>query len=367
MSAILALAAKDLRVLLRVKAGLFFTFIWPLAIAVLFGAVFTSSGEHGPRGIAVAIADEDQSARSREFAASAGAGDALAIRSCTRREAIELVRRGKVVAGIVLPQGFGAANLFRGDPPRAEVWIDPSRKAESAIVQGLLFQRAARQLQAKMAVQWQPLRIEGHDIAIASEGPRSGYQITFPQGLVWGVLGCGMTFAVGFVSERTAGTLLRLRMAPIERFHLLAGKALACAAACVLIQALLCAIGRFACGLVPYSWPLLALAGLASLAAFVGIMMLVAGLGKTEQAAGGVGWALMMPLALFGGAMIPLPFLPAWMARIGMLSPVRWSILAYEGAIWRGFSFQEMLLPCGILFAMGAVCFAIGVRTLRLN
>lgn len=366
MSVILALAGKDLRLLFRVKSGLFFTFAWPLIIAVLFGAVFSSGGD-GPHGIAVALADEDQSAASREFAASAATGDDLAVRFCGRAQAIDLVRHGRAVAAVILPKGFGAARLFRGSPPQAEVWIDPSRKAESAMVQGLLFQRAAREIEKKLASSWQPLRIEQHDLSIRKEGPRSGYDITFPQGLIWGVLGCAMTFGIGFVSERTHGTLLRLRMAPIERYHLLAGKALACAAACLLIESVLCAIGRLGFHLVPQSWPLMALAGFATLVAFVGIMMLVAGLGKTEQAAAGVGWALMMPLALFGGAMIPLAFMPRWMAQVGTFSPVRWSILAFEGAIWRGFSFQDMLLPCGILLGMGVVCFAVGTRTLRLN
>jgi ABC-2 type transport system permease protein len=74
-----------------------------------------------------------------------------------------------------------------------------------------------------------------------------------------------------------------------------------------------------------------------------------------------------MPLALFGGAMIPLAVMPHWMAEVGAVSPVRWSITAFEGAIWRGFSFQEMLLPCGILAGMGIVCFVVGTRTLRLS
>jgi ABC-2 type transport system permease protein len=96
-------------------------------------------------------------------------------------------------------------------------------------------------------------------------------------------------------------------------------------------------------------------------------MMMVAGLGKTEQAAAGVGWAVMMPLALFGGGMVPLAFMPHWMAQIGVISPVRWGILAFEGALWRGFSLEEMLLPCCVLLATGALCFAIGTRTLRLT
>lgn len=56
--------------------------------------------------------------------------------------------------------------------------------------------------------------------------------------------------------------------------------------------------------------------------------------------------------------MVPLFVMPAWMRTLSDISPVKWSILALEGAIWRGFSLSEMLLPCGVLLAFGA-CFTI--------
>ena len=93
--------------------------------------------------------------------------------------------------------------------------------------------------------------------------------------------------------------------------------------------------------------------------------MLIAALGKTEQAAAGAGWSVMMPLAMLGGGMVPLFAMPAWMAAAGNFSPAKWAILALEGAIWRGFSPQEMLLPCGILILAGIACFAIGTRAFR--
>ncbi len=63
---------------------------------------------------------------------------------------------------------------------------------------------------------------------------------------------------------------------------------------------------------------------------------------------------------MFGGGMIPLAFMPRFMATLSQASPVKWSILALEGAIWRGFTPIEMLLPCGVLVAVGAVCLAVG-------
>jgi ABC-2 type transport system permease protein len=99
--------------------------------------------------------------------------------------------------------------------------------------------------------------------------------------------------------------------------------------------------------------------------AFVGIMMFLSVLGKTEQSAGGIGWAILLVMAMLGGGMIPLFAMPSWMKIVSDISPVKWAILAMEGAVWRQFSFQEMLLPCGILLAVGVATFAVGVRAFR--
>ena len=93
--------------------------------------------------------------------------------------------------------------------------------------------------------------------------------------------------------------------------------------------------------------------------------MMIAGLSRTEQAASGAGWALLMPMTRFGGGMMPQFVMPAWMQTAGSLSPVKWAILGIEGALWRNFTVNEMLLPCAILLAFGAVCFTVGVRGLR--
>ena len=46
-------------------------------------------------------------------------------------------------------------------------------------------------------------------------------------------------------------------------------------------------------------------------------------------------------------------------------SPVKWGIYALEGAIWRQFTFVEMLLPCSILLAIGTIGFGTGVLWLK--
>jgi len=196
-------------------------------------------------------------------------------------------------------------------------------------------------------------------------GPHRAFDFTFPQGVLWGVLGCVMSFAVGLVVERTHGTLVRLQTAPLTRAQVLAGKALACFVAVMGMQSLLFLLGTAVFGLRVHSVPLLVAAMLSIATAFVGIMMLVAAIGRHEQTTSGAGWALLMPMSMIGGGMIPLFVMPPWLVSLSAISPVKWAILALEGATWRGFGPGDMLLPCLVLIGVGVTAFFIGTKAVR--
>jgi ABC-2 type transport system permease protein len=146
---------------------------------------------------------------------------------------------------------------------------------------------------------------------------------------------------------------------------LLGGKALACFLAISAIELILFAIGAAFLGVRPSSISLLIVVCLSASVGFVGFMMMVSSLGKTEQAVAGAGWAILMPMSMIGGGMVPQFVMPPWMSTVGNISPVKWTILGLEGAIWRNFSAAEMLVPCAILIGFGLVCFTVGVRGLR--
>ena len=427
MAAVLAIALKDLKLLFRVKAAFFFTMVWPLLVAVIFGSLFGGGGGRTSR-LAVAITDDDRTPASTAFVDGLAAREGFDVLRTDDAEARDLVRRGRRVGAIRVPKGFGAASerLFYGPSPSVELRIDPARQAETAMLQGFLLEQGAKRMQTlfggsgggtamvagmlsdvknapagsiagqsslqnmlgsldsflaeqKKAQEataatggvpaatpakagWQPLAIAVSSIERQREGPANGYQITFPQGMQWGILGCMMSFAVSLAVERSKGTLTRLLMSPAPSWALLAGKGLACYLAIMIVQTALMTIGAAFFGVRPSSVPLLVLALAIVPLAFVGIMMFVASLGTTEQGSAGAGWAIMMPMSMLGGGMVPLAVMPGWMQSLSVISPVRWMILAYEGAIWRGFSFVEMVTPCAILIAIGLVAFTLGAR-----
>lgn len=423
MQELWSLATKDLRLLVRDKAGLFFTFFFPILYAVVFGTLFGAGGER--EAVAIVIVDEDASEGSRAFVQSLADGGDLAVTPMTdRAAALDLVRRGKTAAAVVIPDGFGDATetIFSGEPMRLQVAVDPSRSAEAGLIQGMLTARAYERLQSMFTdfsaardmtqsaiesideasdddlppaqrailrtflsgldrfltdlpeaqeaegddepsgVAFNPVEIESLDVGPAeSDGPRSPYAISFPQGIVWGIMGCAAGFGISLVSERNKGTLTRLRTAPLARSRVLLGKGLACFLTTIGVAAMLLVIARLL-GVVPTSIPLLVAAVLSVAVCFVGIMMLLATIGRTEAAASGIGWAVLLVFAMFGGGMLPLMFMKGWMQTLSNFSPVKWAIYSLEGAIWRGFSPAEMLLPCAILIAIGIAGFTLGAR-----
>jgi len=371
MNQVIALALKDLRLMPRNKGGMFFTFAWPIVLMVLFGFAFGGNARSGESTkVSVALVDEDQTAASQAFVA--GLAPSLDLAAMSRGEAEAAVRLGRRAAFLVIKPGFGDASkhFLSGPSKEVELGVDPVRQAEAGMIQGLLMKQAGAAILTRFSggggggEPWQPIKITSTAVSRERRGPENAFDVTFPQGIVWGLIGCVMTFGISLVTERTHGTLVRLRMAPLTRAQILGGKALACFATIMLVEVILLAVA-FGFGVRPSSLPMLALAGVSAAVCFVGFMMLVATLGKTEQTASGAGWAILMPMSMLGGAMVPQFVMPQWMQTAGMISPIRWVILAIEGGIWRQFTLSEMLLPCAILVGVGVVCFAAGTRGLR--
>ena len=432
MIQILTLALKDLTVMFRDKSGFFFTFIFPIIIAVLFGSIFGGDHNGGTRTMTVLIVDEDSTTASQDFIKQLDAGAEIKIVPSTLAVASERVRVGKNTAYIAIKKGYGDASeqMFWGDPPEIEIGVDPARRAESAMLNGILMKYGSKRFQdafsdpqkmlqnlniSKEAIEndsdldttWKnnlsqlftdldrffefesnqieeldslpadnsttsaennvmlPLLITQKNVAVLKAGPINAYAISFPQGIIWGIIGVAAAFGISIVVERTQGTLQRLRIAPISLGQVLAGKALACFTAIIAIDIVLVTLAVTVFGVSINSFVLLLLATLSSAICFTGIMMLLSVLGKTERSVGGIGWAVLLVLSMIGGGMIPLMFMPGWMKTVGTFSPVKWTILSFEGVMWRGFSFSEMLQPVGILLSIGVVSFLIGVIVMK--
>jgi ABC-2 type transport system permease protein len=376
MGAIHALVIKDLRLLSRDRGAVFLTFAWPLLLAIFFGALgFGGGTSDSERSMTVLVIDDDRSEASAALLEQLDADPHMQLEPTSLADARERVRTGAAPAYVRIPDGFGDAPSQLFDPvapPRhVELGVDPRRRAEAELLAGAAklaaWQALARELPGADEHP-EPITLDYHSIEPGHAHvarPPSPYAVTFPQGMIWAVLACAATFAVSLVDEHKRGTLLRLAIAPVSRLTILAGKAGACMVAIVITQLVLLLVAVLGFGVRPQSPALLVLALAATAIGFVGVMTLLAVLGRRTQSAAGLSWAVLMLMAMLGGGMLPLFMMPTWLQTLATASPVAWALTAIEGAVWRGFSLAELALPLIGLLLLGVGCLAIGTRAVR--
>lgn len=420
----MAIAAKDLRLLARDRLDLFFTLVFPLIFALFFGFIYANAGS-GALQLNVAVVNEDGGPASLDLARDLGLSEGLIVQAAPdRATGLELVRKGKSAAVIIIPPDFTASfdEIFTGGAIKLEAYVDPARKTEAGLLTGKLNELAFRQFgnvfqtpgraremlnrargtldgradippltrtllsgvflsadklleeQARTATPetpaartegrapgFAPVQVKVSEVTPERDGPTNAYAVSFPQGVVWALMGCVTSFASGLVLERSRGTLLRLTAAPLGLPTVLLGKSLATFLACMAVQALLLAVFVMPMLGVKVQSPLALLAAMGcAAAAFTGIMMVVATLGRSEGGSAGAGRAFILILAMIGGGTIPVAFMPPALRAVSGVSPFTWAVRGIEGALWRGYSWGEMATPCAVLLGFGAVGFGLG-------
>lgn len=347
MRAAVAIAKKDLLLLSRDRAALFWAFAFPMLFALLFGTMRRGSVDRAPADLAVSVVLEGTSPRAIALADALAESPALRVRRRALAEAEAEVQRGAELAYVRVTD--------RTDEPFLLLVHDPTRGTEAAMLEAMLERAAAAGAPRAVATS----QLTSGRLA------RTGFEIVFPVAVLWGLVGCAGSFAVAMVAERSRGTHLRLFAAPISAGEVLAGKALACFVACLVDAVVLSALARLALGVRIDQPALFAAALVASAVCFVGITVLLSVLGRTPQSVGGAGWATLLFLSMLGGGMVPLAVMPAWLRAASALSPVRWGVEALEGASWRGASARELAAPVAWLVAVGLVTFLVGTLRAR--
>ena len=418
MRAPLAIALKDLRLLARDRTGAFFVFIFPLALSLFFGSIFGTGVRKGSLTVALCREADGPMARAFEAdLKSESALQVVAVPSRERGATMVRQGQAAAMVALPASFDDNLTAMFTSGGVQVDLLADPRREAEAGLLQGMLtkvgFQTVARALQdpsissalltqgrlalataarvpsdrqdsmremldaaeamqraLKRGRRAQPrdaassepvasgfgglVQVRTIDFAPQGQMPANAFAITFPQGVAWGFVGLVGAFGASLAEERRRGTMLRLLTAPVTRSSVLLGKALGCFLCGLLVIGLLTATATLLLGVRVQRWDLLAAAAIASAFAFSGLAVGMAGFFRSESGARSAGNAVVLVLAMVGGGTIPLAFMPELLRTASGASPFSWSILAIEGAVWRGFGLRQMAVPLGVLLALGA-------------
>jgi ABC-2 type transport system permease protein len=424
----LALVRKDLRMFFSDRRAVMISILVPIVLASFLGYLFGGRGGQAETSrIKILVIDQDSSAISRTLITQLTNDKNLDVQPSTVDEARELVRKGKVVAAIVIPKGFGVeagqALFAGGKKPEIGILYDPSHGMEQGMVQGILTGAVMQSVSKEMFAgqtgrdlmkeslaqiendnqmpagdkkilrdlltsvdKWNEQ--QAREPAIAQEAPTggltvpfetrseaitssvgegySGYAHSFAGMAVQFILFMGLDVGIRLLLLRQSGLWQRFRAAPLSRTVLLGSRTFSAALISGFILFTLFGFARLVFGVHirgSFAGFLLVCAAFSLMTAAFGLM--IAALGKTVEATRGYAVMATLIMVMLGGSWAPTFIFPQWLQKATVVVPTRWAMDGLEGMTWRGLGFSEALLPVGGMLLFTAVFGFLAVARFR--
>jgi ABC-type multidrug transport system permease subunit len=272
----------------------------------------------------------------------------------TELEAEERLRSGRLGGALFYPgDAGGTVRLLVGPEKGLE------RFAVVSTVERLLGETDKQQ---QPGPGWEVVAVSSPPSQAA--GFNSFAQAVAGNGVMFILLNCIMSGALGLIRERRQHTLDRLLIAPLSRGTILFGKILG-----VYLLGVLQAIVIFGFGLA-VGVPMGNLAGVA-LVTLVFILvgcslgLMISALARREENVQLLGGPIGLVMAALGGGMFPVEMAPPWMQKLALAFPTGWAMQAYHRLMWDAASLAAVLPNVLVLAGFAAVFFVVGVRSLR--
>jgi ABC-2 type transport system permease protein len=349
------LARKDLMLFLADRRGVLLCFGVPVALAILFGAIFHRPGGEDPRPRAWVVR-QDGSSFSQRVAEALTRSDKLDGSECDLATAHRRLASEPSGVAIVLPEGWHSA----ADSRSVQVLHHPLAHVEARHVEGLLTEAAMREAAREVfgtADLRPPFEVKRAAVPGGGALAENAYPHSFCGMTIQYLLFWGMDAGLMLLRERRQGTWRRLRAAPLGRADLILGRFLATALIALSLIAFSFSVGavffgvRITGSLIGFG--LMSLAA-ALLAASTGL--LVAAVGGTECRARSVSIIVILALSLLGGLWLPSFLLPGWAQTLSLSLPTTWAARGLEGVCWQGMSLQAAW-PCAAILGLFSAAF----------
>ncbi|MBL8857348.1 MAG: ABC transporter permease [Planctomycetes bacterium] len=403
MSSALAVANKDLKLFLRDRTALLLTFALPIVLALIFGAAMGSmGGGQGMGRVPVLVEDLDESAASRALIEELGRSAGIELKPYSGSRA--RVARGKAVAALLIPSGYGS-EIEAGRGPRLVLYRDAARAIEQQVITGsltpVLMRLSGREIgRAMMKKSMAAFGLDesataalektladslaGADSSDGALPAAMGLEIEDVTGTddpaqknagkshaVAGIavmmLLFSLTAAGGtIIEEEQQGTLERLRLTPTASRAVLFGKALF-----IVSVGLLQLIVLFTFGALVFSLPIwdapfaLLCVSLALAAAATGFGLWLSVTCRTRKQLEGLSTLIILVMSALGGSWFPLMITPAWYQKLGHFTLNAWAMDGYHAILWYGKGVDGVLVEIGVLLGIASILTLLALRGWR--
>jgi linearmycin/streptolysin S transport system permease protein len=400
----LAIAWKDLLIVLKDKGVLAVYFLMPLLFASLLGIAFGNTGSDETKiEIAVLLVNQDSGSYGRMLADGLKGAEVLVVEDLSDATlADQRVASGDAPAALVIPANF-TAKIDAGEPVEVTIIKDPTQQEAASIVAGITNQAMAEigmlgelrygihavlaqspdydqaPPELRQAVEAQTLGViwtqveqmrqnpvivvEDEAVAGAEEiqpwNPITYYIPSFTVAFAFFLIG---QMAATLLREKEEGTLRRLMSSPMPRGAVIGGKMLAYMGVVFLQVIVLFTVG-YALFKMPLGKSLLALLllTLALALASASMGMLLGALCRTSKQADQLGMVLGFVLLALGGSIMPLFRAEGFIGIVSRLTPSAWGIEGYMGLVSDNWTLAQTAPNILALLGFAVVFFAVAV------
>jgi ABC-2 type transport system permease protein len=359
METLLRLTVANMKGLVRDRAALFWTFFFPIMFVLLFGVLFSGSGNSK---VSIGFVDQDSGgAVSTQLHDAFVAVPLLNVQTGNLDDEKAAMQRGDISAIVVVPEGLNQAVAAK-QPVQLGLYTDPSKTQTTQVVEGVATQ-IANGFNLGLA--------HGSVIIGVAEQNLTSTNIStvaylVPSILAMALMQLGVFAAVPLVQQREKGILKRMGATPLARWKLVASNILLRLVVAAVDTVLILGVG-IAVFHIEIVGNLLEAAGFVFLGAgaFLALGFMLASFLKTEEQATGVVQVVQMPLMFLSGIFFPFDFMPDFLRSIARLLPLTYLGDGLRQSMVNGTQIAPIALDAAILFGWLVVCLAISARSFR--
>lgn len=411
---------KELLLLIRDRGGLALLYLMPMALVTIMAVVQDAPfRDFRDKQMSVLFVDNDGQgvgARIREGLMAAGPFTLHEAPQDMAMEAVrDVIRKGEHQVAVIVPERASAtlnagsaatiAKVFssgdstgiaRPDTSLVQVILDPTVKQAfrelvnshmSKILGEITSDRLLNDMGAQIAeltgTEAPQLKLEKPilrlDVSIAGaelSGDRvagNSTQHNVPAWTIFAMFFIVVLLAGNMVKERSAGIMTRLLTMPGGAGERIAARLATYLLVCVSQAMVLLLMGVFilpllglaALDLQGVNLLLLLLVCIAVGVAATSFGLAVGAVSSTQQRSAVFGSTAVVILSAIGGIWVPLYIMPEAMKAIGRLSPLNWSMEAFNGVLLRHAPFDEVAAQLAPLFLFTLICLAFAILAER--
>lgn len=356
-----AIMLKEVRQLRRDRVSLAMILGIPVMQLVLFGYAINLN----LRGLQAAVADQADTAGSRALVMDMAATGVieLAADARTPQELMEMLRRGEISVGVVIPADFERRRIDGREA--VQVLVDGS----DTVVQGAATQLAQMPLDTTPTAATRAPPVKANQISVVSfYNPERRSPVNIVPGLIGVILTMTMVLFTGvaIVRERERGNMELLIATPVSRAELMIGKVLPYALIGLVQTTLVLALGMWLFD-VPIRGSVLDVyvAAVLLILASLTLGLLISTKAQSQFQAMQMTFFVFLPSILLSGFMFPFAGMPRPVQWLAEVLPLTHFLRLIRGVMLRGASLLELWPDVLALLVFIAVMMTLAILRFR--